>query len=276
MIDFGGKVALVAGGASGIGRAVATGFAKHGALTLILDVNVSDGESLSSALRESGGRAYFRKCDISWSADVADTVGAVIRDFGRIDCFVNSAGTSGAGGTVADGDEAGFDHVIGINLKGAYLGLRHVLPVMLRQRDGAVVNIASLGGLVAVSGNAAYSASKHAVIGLTKAAAGEVARNGVRVNALCPGFVDTPMLRSAMGRRGVADMQTMVMPTTPMARPGAADEMAAAALFLCSDLASYLTGSCYVADGGRLATAGTTVNAGRNPVRRGSDVSRQV
>jgi NAD(P)-dependent dehydrogenase (short-subunit alcohol dehydrogenase family) len=258
-MDFSGKVAVVTGGGSGIGRASALGFARNGARVVVVDRDEIAGRATAESINDEKGDAIFVAADVSRASDVQGYVQAALDRFGSIDCFHNNAGIDGSNGPVFTIDEELFDHVIAVNVKGVYLGLRHVLPVMLRQKRGAVVNTASIGGLIAIPGMPAYIASKHAVIGLTKSAAGEVAHAGIRVNAICPGSIDTPMLRLTMERRGVSPAAAgqASKSSIPLGRLGTADEIANVALFLCSDLASFVTGSSYVADGGRLATSGS-------------------
>jgi NAD(P)-dependent dehydrogenase (short-subunit alcohol dehydrogenase family) len=200
---------------------------------------------------------------VTKSAEVRDYVKAALDAYGSIDCFHNNAGIEGNVAPTAEYDEAMFDAVMNVNVKGVFLGMRHVLPVMLKQKHGAIVNTASVAGLVASPGMPAYVASKHAVIGLTKTAAGEVARSGIRVNAVCPGPIDTRMIHS---------LETMLNPTDPasvgdryqsnipIGRYGTPEEVANLVLFLCSDLAGNITGAQYVVDGGRSATGGAVTN----------------
>ena len=190
-------------------------------------------------------------------------VKAALDAYGAIDCFYNNAGIEGSVAPTAEYDEEMFDRVMAVNVKGVFLGLRHVLPVMIKQGRGAVVNTASVAGLVASPGMPAYVASKHAVIGLTKTAAGEVARAGVRVNAVCPGPIDTRMihsLESMLNPDDPASVGARYQSNIPIGRYGTAEEVANVVLFLCSDLAGNITGAQYVVDGGRTATGGAVTN----------------
>ncbi len=258
-MDFNGKVALVTGAANGIGRATALSFATYKAKLVVVDRDADGGEATAGIIRQQGGEATFVAADVTKSADVQAYVKAAIDAYGRIDCFFNNAGIEGEWKHTADYDEAMFDQVIGVNVKGVFLGLRHVLPEMLRQKSGAIVNTASVAGLVATPGMPAYVASKHAVIGLTKTAAGEVARGGVRVNAVCPGPVDTRMIHSLEQMINPAHPESIArryQAAIPTGRYTTPDEIANMVLFLCSDLAGNITGGQFVVDGGRTATGG--------------------
>jgi NAD(P)-dependent dehydrogenase (short-subunit alcohol dehydrogenase family) len=263
-MDFTGKVALVTGGGNGIGRAAASAFAKSGAKVVVVDRDAQGGEATCGILRQHGAEARFVAADVTRSAEVRNYVQQALDAFGRIDCFFNNAGIEGKWTHTADYDEEMFDQVIAVNVKGVFLGLRHVLPVMLGQGGGAIVNTASVAGLVATPGMPAYVASKHAVIGLTKTAAGEVARSGVRVNAVCPGPVDTRMihaLEQQISPSDPAEVARRYQAAMPTGRYTTADEIASMVLFLCSDLASNITGGQFVVDGGRTATGGAVTQA---------------
>src|SRR6201987_4501884 len=263
-MDFTGKVALVTGGGNGIGRAACVAFAKQGAKVVAVDRDGTAAEATAGIIRQSGGDALAVTADVTKSAEVKAYVKAAIDKYGRIDCFFNNAGIEGKVSQIVDYDEAVFDAVIGVNVKGVFLGLKHVLAEMIRQGGGAVVNTASVAGLVATPGMPAYVASKHAMIGLTKTAAGEVARQGVRVNAVCPGPVDTRMIHSLEAQLNPSDPASVsrrYQSAIPMGRYVKPEEIANTVLFLCSDLASAITGAQYVIDGGRTATGGAVTHA---------------
>jgi NAD(P)-dependent dehydrogenase (short-subunit alcohol dehydrogenase family) len=261
-MDFTGKVAVVTGGANGIGRAVSLGFAQRGAKVVIVDRDAAAGEALAA---EIGKAAIFRAADVTRAADVAAYVKAAIDAFGAIDCFHNNAGIEGRVAPTAEYEEAVFDAVMGVNVKGVFLGLRHVLPVMIGQGRGAVVNTASIAGLVGTAGMPAYVASKHAVIGLTKVAAGEVGKLGIRVNAICPGPISTRMVQDIarqVSPNNPESVEETYASGIPLRRYGTAEEVAKLVLFLCSDLASNITGAQYVIDGGRTAAPAGVAQAG--------------
>lgn len=262
-MDFTGKVALVTGGGNGIGRAACVGFAARGAKVVAVDRDGSAAEATAGIVRQNGGEALAVTADVTRSEDVKSYVKAAVDKYGRIDCFFNNAGIEGKVAPIADYDEAVFDAVIGVNVKGVFLGLRHVLPQMIRQGGGAIVNTASVAGLVGTPGMPAYVASKHAVIGLTKSAAGEVARQGIRVNAVCPGPVDTRMIHALEAQLDPGDPDAVnkrYQASLPTGRYTTVEEIANMVLFLCSDLASNTTGGQFVVDGGRTATGGAVTN----------------
>ncbi|WP_431267219.1 SDR family NAD(P)-dependent oxidoreductase [Dankookia sp. P2] len=252
-MDFSGNVAIVTGGANGIGAAVVRGFVQHGARVAIVDRDAEAGAALAAQL---GRATIFRAADVTRAADVAAYVQATLDAFGRIDCFHNNAGIEGKVAPTAEYDEAVFDAVMGVNVKGVFLGLRHVLPVMISQGSGAVVNTASIAGLVGTAGMPAYVASKHAVMGLTKVAAAEVGPQGIRVNAVCPGPIDTRMVQDIarqVSPNNPGSVEARYSAGLPLRRYGTAEEVANLVLFLCSGLAGNITGAQYVVDGGRTA-----------------------
>ncbi len=265
-MDFTGKVALVTGGGNGIGRAACVGFAARGARVVVVDRDGTAAEATAGIIRQNGGEAMAVAADVSKSDDVKAYVKATVDSYGRIDCFFNNAGIEGRVAPTAEYDEAVFDAVLGVNVRGVFLGMRHVLPEMIRQGGGAVVNTASVAGLVGTPGMPAYVASKHAVLGLTKTAAGEVARQGIRVNAVCPGPVDTRMIHSLEAQLSPDDpkaIEARYQASLPTGRYTTVEEIANMVLFLCSDLASNTTGGQFVVDGGRTATGGAVTNIAR-------------
>jgi NAD(P)-dependent dehydrogenase (short-subunit alcohol dehydrogenase family) len=265
-MDFKGKVALITGAGNGIGRATALGFASRGAKVVVVDRDIAGGEATAGIIRQQGGQSLFVAADVTKSADVQAYVKAALDSFGAIDCFHNNAGIEGKVAPTAEYDEAMFDAVMGVNVKGVFLGLRYVLPVMIAQKRGAVVNTASIAGLVGSPGMPAYVASKHAVVGLTKVAAGEVGQFGVRVNAVCPGPVDTRMIHAIENQVSpdnpgvVAQRYQAVIPLGRYATP---EEVANVVQFLCSDLASNVTGAQYAVDGGRTASPAAVTSVAR-------------
>jgi NAD(P)-dependent dehydrogenase (short-subunit alcohol dehydrogenase family) len=263
-MDFTGKVALITGGGNGIGRTAALSFAKAGAKVVVVDKDGAGAKSTADSIKQSKGDALAVTADVTKSADVQAYVKAALAQYGRIDCFFNNAGIEGKVCPIVDYDEATFDQLIGVNIKGVFLGLKHVMPVMIKQGAGSIVNTASVAGMVGTPSMAPYVASKHAVIGLTKSAAGEVARAGVRVNAVCPGPVDTRMihaLEAQLDPANPAGVGERYAANIPLGRYATTTEIANMVLFLCSDLASGITGGQYVVDGGRTAVGGavTTV-----------------
>ncbi|MFY0612848.1 MAG: glucose 1-dehydrogenase [Hyphomicrobiaceae bacterium] len=258
-MDFSGKVALVTGGANGIGKATVQAFAKAGAKVAVVDRDAAGAEAVAKAVKLANGDAISCAADVTNNDDVAAYVKATLDAYGTIDCFFNNAGIEGDIKPTVDYDEAMFDAVMGVNVKGVFLGMKHVLPVMLKNGSGAVVNTASVAGITGTPNMPAYCASKHAVIGLTKVASGEAARAGVRVNCVCPGPVATRMIESVMQQispndpaQGRANYEAG-LPTGRYTEP---EEIADAVLFLTSDHSRNMTGTQFVVDGGRTATGG--------------------
>ncbi len=260
-MEFKGKVALVTGGGGGIGRAAVLGFARAGARVMVVDRDAQSAQDSTAAANACGGEARSHTADVSRAADVRGYVQATLDAWGRIDCFFNNAGIEGIVVPTTEYDEDAFDAVIAVNLKGVFLGLRHVLPVMVKQGAGTVVNTASVAGLFGAPGMPAYTAAKHGVLGLTKTAAIDVARAGIRVNAVCPGPVETRMMRSLEAMRNPADpeaVHTALRAGMPTGRYTTPEEIANTVLFLCSDLSGNLTGTHIVVDGGRAAGGGVS------------------
>jgi NAD(P)-dependent dehydrogenase (short-subunit alcohol dehydrogenase family) len=256
-MDFGGKVAVVTGGAGGIGRATCVGFARRGARVVVVDRDAEAGEETARLAREAGGEARFMRADVTKSAEVQNYVKAALDAYGAIHCFFNNAGIVGKISPTAEYDEDLFDAVIAVNLKGVFLGLRHVIPVMLRQGGGAIVNTASTAGIAGSPGLSGYVASKHGVVGLTRTAATEYGRQGIRVNAVCPGPTDTRMILSLEQQSSLENSNSVrerYQSTIPIGRYVTPEEIANLVLFLSSDLAGSITGGQYLIDGGRNAS----------------------
>ena len=259
-MEFKDKVALVTGGSNGIGRATTLGFAGRGAKVVIVDRDAAGGEAVAGIVRQQGGDALFVQADVTDAKSVQAYVKKAVDTYGRIDCFHNNAGIEGKVANIADYDEAMFDQIMAVNVRGVFLGLKYVLKQMLSQKGGgAIVNTASTAGLMGSPGMNAYVASKHAVLGLTKTASGEVARQGIRVNAVCPGPIDTRMIHDLEKQLNPANpgkVEATYQASIPIGRYGTADEVANTVLFLCSDLAGNITGAHFVVDGGRTSTPG--------------------
>ena len=246
-----GKVALVTGGGSGIGRATALVFAREGAKVVVADIVVAGGEETVRLIKAAGGEAGFIKADVSKAAEVEALVKKTVETHGRLDCAFNNAGIEGEVAQTPNCTEENWDRTIAINLKGVWLCLKYEIPQMLKQGGGAIVNTASVAGLVGFQGIPAYVASKHGVAGLTKTAALEYAKAGIRVNAVCPGVIHTPMVERAF--RASPQMAEAAIAMEPVGRLGKPEEIAEAVVWLCSDAASFVTGLPMAVDGGLVA-----------------------
>ncbi|HEY8446257.1 MAG TPA: SDR family oxidoreductase [Thermomicrobiales bacterium] len=246
-----GKVAVVTGAASGIGRATALAFAKEGARVVVSDVDAEGGEATVRMIRECGGEAIFVRADVSRTAEVRELIATAVGTFGRLDYAFNNAGIEGESAPTADATEENWDRVIDINLKGVWLCMKHELPAMLESGGGAIVNCASVAGLVGFPGIGPYVASKHGIVGLTKTAALEYATAGIRINAVCPGVIQTPMIDRFTG--GAKEAAEEMVAMEPVGRFGTPEEIAAAVVWLCSDAASFVTGVALPVDGGLVA-----------------------
>lgn len=250
--DFDGKSALVTGGASGMGRAISSAFAVAGARVVVADISVDGGEETVQAVKQAGGEAVFVRTDVSQSSDVQAAVDAAVSSFGGLDFAVNAAAIEGEGGPLADVDEDVFDRVIAVNLRSIFLSMKYEIRAMLAGGGGSIVNIASTNSYRPQPHQAAYTASKYGVAGITKAAAIDYAPLGIRINAVAPGAIDTPMLRGAIAARG-RDADEVAGRLSLTGKFGTVDEIAEGALWLCSDRSSFTIGHVLAVDGGYLA-----------------------
>ena len=254
-IDLRGKVAIVTGGTSGIGRDTAVLFAKAGAKVVVAGRREAEGGETIDLIRAAGGDGLFVTTDVSRAADVRALVEKTVEKFGRLDVAFNNAGIEGSWSPIAEQSEEDWDSTIDINLKGVWLCLKYEIQQMLKQGGGgAIVNMASVAGFIGSAGAAAYCASKHGVMALTKSAALETARNGIRVNVVCPAVIETPM-----GERlwGAPEAKKFALGLHPIGRFGRPEEIADAVVWMCSDGASFMTGQSLVLDGGFLAGPNT-------------------
>jgi NAD(P)-dependent dehydrogenase (short-subunit alcohol dehydrogenase family) len=250
--DFAGKVALVTGGASGIGRAAARLFAARGASVLVADLDADGGEATVASIEAAGGTASFLRTDVGDAAQIQAMVDATIDRYGRLDAALNNAGMSGTYAALGDQTLADWERTLAVNLTSVFVSMQAEIPHLLEAGGGTIVNTASAAGLMGFANLPAYVASKHGVIGLTKSVALEFAKQGIRVNAICPGSIRTGMLEGFTGGdeqalEGMGRMQ-------PIGRLGTPEEVAEAAVWLCSDASSFVTGHAMAVDGGVLAT----------------------
>ena len=243
------KTALITGGGSGIGAATAHLFAANGAKVIIADVDEKGSEKVIKKIKKNKGTAYFIKTDTSKAKDCEKAVKFTLKKFDRLDIAVNNAGIGGAQNTIGDYGVEDWQKVIGINLSGVFYGMHYQLPVMKKQKSGAIVNMASILGQVGSAESSAYVAAKHGVVGLTKNAALEYSKNGIRINAVGPGYIKTPLLTDNLPKEQLKQLVKL----HPIGRLGEPEEIAELVMWLCSDRASFVTGAYYNADGGYLA-----------------------
>lgn len=245
--QFEGKVALVTGGNSGIGKAAALAFAKEGAKVAIAARREQESEETVAMIKAAGGEAIFVKTDVCEGAEVEALINTVVETYGQLDCAFNNAGVFN-GGPTHEFLEEDWDNVINTNLKGVWLCMKYEIPQMLKQGGGVIVNNSSAAGLVGVPNWAAYVSSKHGVLGLTKCVALEYAKQGIRINAVCPAFIHTPMVEAVLN-----EPEQIAMMMHPIGRIGAPEEVADAVIWLCSDASSFVTGEVLRLDGGMLS-----------------------
>jgi NAD(P)-dependent dehydrogenase (short-subunit alcohol dehydrogenase family) len=245
-LDFTGKVALITGGGRGIGRATAELFAQSGARIVIGDIDPAGSETVET-IERAGGEAVFVKTDVRDEGEVRNLIATAVKTYGGLHCAFNNAGVLPPTVTLAEMDESTFDQTLAVDLKGIFVSMKHEIAHMLQSGGGAIVNNASIAGLIAEPGISAYVAAKHGVVGLSKAAAVEYANQGIRINALAPGLVNTAMTKVWFDD---PDMSAHFIANTPMGRVSQPAEIAGMVLFLCSDLASFAVGQTFVIDGG--------------------------
>lgn len=248
-----GKSALITGGGGGIGRATALIFAREGARVAVADANIDAAAETVAQVNAAGGQAMSLSGDVTDSGAVQAMINTVVSAYGRIDCAFNNAGIAGyqvnaSGKKTHEWADDSFDRMIAVNLRGVWLCMKHEIQHMLAQGGGVIVNTGSIAGLIGLPTSSAYVAAKHGVLGLTKTAALEYATDKIRVNAVCPGYIETKMTEDTMRRRGAELMQKV-----PFGRMGKPEEIGEMVLWFCSDRASYVTGACYNVDGGYMA-----------------------
>lgn len=249
---FDTRVALVTGGGSGIGRASAVAFAREDAKLIVADVDEDGGQETVRMIEAAGGTALFVRADVSQATEVTALVEQAVTTYGRLDCALNNAGIQGDIRQTAECSQENWDRIIATNLTGVWLCMKHEIPHMLNQGGGTIVNTASNFGLVGSNGMPAYSASKHGVLGLTKTAALEYAKSGIRINAVCPGPVQTPLVDKVLAAQPELGDQIIkaIEAREPVGRMGRPEEIAEAVVWLCSDAASFVTGTAMSVDGG--------------------------
>ncbi|MGN6110528.1 MAG: SDR family oxidoreductase [Kofleriaceae bacterium] len=248
--SFAGKVAFVTGAASGIGRAAALAFAREGANVVVADISEQGMSETASLIAKQGGRAITARCDVARAEEIKAALAKTVEAFGRLDFAFNNAGVEPKKlAPTAEWEPDEWDHILDIDLRGVFLCMKYEIPLILQQGGGAIVNTSSGAGVIGIKGSPAYTAAKHGLIGLTRSAALDYAGRNLRINAVCPGYIDTPMMARYTG--GTPEGRAKVISEEPVGRMGTAEEIANAVIWLCSDAAHFVIGHAMVIDGGQ-------------------------